>query len=148
MGFDRRDLLAGTACSSHAYWPRSACRNLPRSRPTPGTHCARRHRESALGVRPEECCRPHGLHTLSSMAARNPAFLYARCWSTLIGVNVDGPRDSDNRMRTQRRTEADACPDLEAIGWRAVVVLSARRELASRAANAPGRCPRGTGDAP
>src|SRR5712675_2512702 len=32
--------------------------------------------------------------------------------STLIGVNVHGPPDSDNRMRTQRRTEADACPDL------------------------------------
>src|SRR5262249_13945057 len=90
----------------------------------------------------------HWLHTLYSMAARNSPFPLLDPGSTLMGVNVHGPRDVDNRMRTQRRTEADACSDLEAIAWRAVVVLGAGRELASRAADPPGCCPRGTGDAP
>src|SRR5262245_58653369 len=130
--------------------PRSACLTtagaLALSRPTAERRCAQQ---------------PSGTRTRSASAADLSGCIRCARWpretphsclldpgSILIGVNVHGPRDADNGMRTQRRTEGDACPDLEAIGWRAVVVLSARRALASRTANAPSRCPRGAGDTP
>src|SRR5262249_53614854 len=92
------------SCASHVHCTPSACLTpvdtlpLPRatSRHTLGT-------VAGLGVPLGARGSAHWLHTLYSMAARNSPFPLLDPGSTLMGVNVHGPRDVDNRMRTQRR---------------------------------------------
>jgi hypothetical protein len=89
--------------------------SFPGRLPRRAVHSDRRER--ALGLRPEE--RFEELRGCTS-CPRLPRGTTHSCLldlgSTLIGVSLHNPRESDNRMRIQPRAQADACPDLKQSG--------------------------------
>lgn len=68
--------------------------------------CAAVHRgDQATALAPRFEPRPRGLHTVARLAldaCKDRALPAGSVPLTVIGVNVHGPRDSDNRMCAQR----------------------------------------------